>query len=227
MSHWDILLRFIIAVIAGGVIGYERELNRHPAGLRTHILVCFGSAMVAMIECFLADQVLGYSSAHAGNVSVTLGRMSGQVVSGIGFLGAGTIIVTKRNIAGLTTAASLWAVSCIGLAIGMGFYGLAMIGAGFTLIVLTLVKRFVAGHFYKILDVCFRRRVETLEFINTCLTTHHIRVLDIDFRVDESPDGNVYTNSYTLDLPRRVDSASIITEIAEYVDVQNVRMRDP
>jgi len=227
MNHWDILLRFVIAVIAGGVIGYERELNRHPAGLRTHILVCFGAAMVAIIECFLAEQILSHNE-YAGNVTVTLGRMSAQVVSGIGFLGAGTIIITKRNIAGLTTAASLWAVASIGIASGMGFYSLALIGAGFTLIVLTLVKRFSAGHFYKIVEVCFRHRKETLEFINSCLSSRHIRVLNVDFRVDESSEGeNIYTNVYTLDLPRRIDSAAVINEIAEHVNVQKVRTRDP
>lgn len=224
LTYWGILLRLGMSIVAGGVIGYERETRRHPAGLRTHILVCVGASIVSIIECMLAAQVL---SLNQTGVTVTLGRMSAQVVSGIGFLGAGTIITTKRNIAGLTTAASLWAVACIGIAAGMGLYGLTVLGTSCTLIVLTLIKRAVVGHIYKILEVSFRHRVETLEFINGYLTQNHVRVHSVDFRVDETPDGNLYTNVYTLDLPRKIDSATMVNEIAEYKNVMKVRTRDP
>lgn len=224
ISYLDILLRLAIAIVAGGVIGYERETRRHPAGLRTHILVCVGAAMVALIECVLAEQV---TASVGSNVTVTLGRMSAQVVSGIGFLGAGTIITTKRNIAGLTTAASLWSVACIGISAGMGFYTLTLLGAGSTLVVLTMIKRIVVGHFYKIMEVSFKHRVETLDFLNSYLQNQHIRVHNVDFRVEESPDGNIYTNVYTLDLPRKIDSAMVVNDIAEYTNVMKVRTRDP
>lgn len=224
LTYWDILLRLSMAIVAGGVIGYERETRRHPAGLRTHILVCVGAAIVSIIECMLAAQVLAL---HQDGVTVTLGRMSAQVVSGIGFLGAGTIITTKRNIAGLTTAASLWAVACIGIASGMGLYPLTLLGTSCTLIVLTVIKRAVVGHIYKILEVSFRHRVETLEFINGYLTQNHIRVHNVDFRVEETSDGNLYTNVYTLDLPRKIDSATMINDIAEFKNVMKVRTRDP
>lgn len=228
MQYYDILLRLAVAIVAGGVIGYERETRRHPAGLRTHILVCVGAAIVATIECLLVEQMAGLSAAgEAGHVNVTLGRMSAQVVSGIGFLGAGTIITTKRNIAGLTTAASLWAVACIGIAAGMGMYTLTLIGAGCTLLVLTLIKRLVMGHFYKIMEVSFRHRIETLEFLNQYLADKGVRVHNVDFRVEESSEGNIYTNVYTLDLPRKVDSASMVSDIAEYANVMKVRTRDP
>ena len=227
ITYVDVLLRLSLAIVAGGVIGYERETRRHPAGLRTHILVCVGAAIVALIECLLAEQVLAMGDAGK-NVTVTLGRMSAQVVSGIGFLGAGTIITTKRNIAGLTTAASLWAVACIGIASGMGLYMLTALGAGCTLIVLTVIKRVVVGHFYKIMEVSFRHRVETLDFLNKYLSTHHIRVHNVDFRVEETPEGhNIYTNVYTLDMPRKIDNAAMVNEIAEYANVMKVRTRDP
>jgi len=224
MQYWDILLRFFLAIVAGGIIGYERETRRHPAGLRTHILVCVGAAMVAVIECILAERI-----ANAGSgVSLTLGRMSAQVISGVGFLGAGTIMTTKRNIAGLTTAASLWAVACIGIAAGMGMYGLCLIGAGFTLIVLTVIKRLVIGHFYKVLEVSFRHRKETMEFLNDLFTVNRIRVLNVDFRTKEAADGtNLYTNLYTLDLPHKLDSSTIIVDIAEHQNVLTVRTQDP
>lgn len=226
-TYWDILLRLGLAILAGGVIGYERETRRHPAGLRTHILVCVGACIVALIECLLVDQVYGFSDAGQKGVTFTLGRLSAQVISGIGFLGAGTIITTKRNIAGLTTAASLWAVACIGIAAGMGLYGLAALGTGCTLIVLTVIKRLVVGHVYKVVEVSFRHRKETLAFLNEYLTANHIRIHNVDFRVEEGPDGNIYTNVYTLDLPRKIDNANFINDIAEYSNIQKVSTRDP
>ncbi len=224
----DIALRLGLAILAGGVIGYERETRHHPAGLRTHILVCIGASLVAITDCMIAQEVFRTNENGVFGVTVTLGRLSAQVISGIGFLGAGTIITTKRNIAGLTTAASLWACACIGLAAGMGLYGLAACGAGLALIVLSVIKRVVVGHFYKIIEVSFHHRKETLAFLNEYFTSHHIRVHNVDFRVEESEDGqNIYTNAYTCDIPRKLDSAAIINEIAEQPNVQKVRTRDP
>lgn len=220
----ELILRLGIAILAGGIIGYERETRRHPAGLRTHILVCVGACVVSLIECQLAEQFLDVSKS---GVSFTMGRLSAQVISGIGFLGAGTIITTKRNIVGLTTAASLWAIGCLGIAAGMGLYSLCVIGTILILIVLTLIKQLFVGHIYKIVEVSFRHRRETLGFLNDYFTTNHIRIQNVDFRVDESPDGNIYTNVYTLDLPRKLDSAMMINDITEYGNVQKVRTRDP
>ncbi len=228
MDYWDIILRLIVAIVTGGVIGYERETRRHPAGLRTHILVCVGAAIVSIIDCLIAERVMLATAEGAGGVSVTLGRLSAQVISGIGFLGAGTIITTKRNIAGLTTAASLWTVACIGLAAGMGLYGVALLGAGCTLIVLTVIKRIVVGHTYKIVEVSFIHRKETLSFLNEYLAAQNIRIHNVDFSVEEASEGgNLYMNVYTLDIPRKMDNAALVNDIAEHPNVQKVRTRDP
>ena len=112
-----------MAIIFGGIIGYGRERERRPAGLRTHILVSIGSAL-AMITNIYIYEVYNSSSDPT--------RLGAQVISGIGFLGAGTIIVTGKNkVRGLTTAAGLWACACMGLAIGAGFYSGAIIGCLF------------------------------------------------------------------------------------------------
>ena len=112
------ICRLITAVILGGIIGFEREHSHRPAGFRTHILVSVGSALIMMTAIYISKHVEG---------EVDLSRMSAQVVSGIGFLGAGTIILTGRQeIKGLTTAAGLWASACMGLAIGSGFYECAV-----------------------------------------------------------------------------------------------------
>jgi putative Mg2+ transporter-C (MgtC) family protein len=113
--YFNMLIKLSLAVILGGVVGYEREHRSSPAGLRTHILVCIGAAIV-QITAF--DFYLN----HKGEFNTDPMRLGAQVISGIGFLGAGTIIKEGANIRGLTTAASLWAVACIGLTIGTGLY---------------------------------------------------------------------------------------------------------
>ena len=112
-----LFIRTLLALICAGLIGYNREAHGSTAGLRTHILVCIG-AMIAMTTGVFAAM---YYKADAS-------RIGAQVVSGIGFLGAGTIIVHRGHISGLTTAAGLWASACIGLAIGAGFYEAAIVG---------------------------------------------------------------------------------------------------
>ena len=126
----EIILRLILAALLGGVVGYEREHTNRPAGFRTHILVCVGSALVMVTSEFIFDK-------YRGVANIDPARLGAQVISGIGFLGAGTIIRDGFNVRGLTTAASLWAVSCVGIAAGIGFYEGAL--AATLMIFLTLI----------------------------------------------------------------------------------------
>lgn len=127
-----IVVRIFLAVLIGGVLGFERGLKNRPAGLRTYILVCVGATIVMLINQYI------YQCTGSGDPV----RMGAQVISGIGFLGAGTIVVTPHNqIRGLTTAAGLWAAACVGLAIGIGLYEIAVIGGATIFIVLTLLHR--------------------------------------------------------------------------------------
>lgn len=112
-----LIIRTLLALLCAGVIGFERDAHGSAAGLRTHILVCIGAMIAMSTGVFAATRFSGDAS-----------RIGAQVVSGIGFLGAGTIMVTKGHIKGLTTAAGLWASACIGLAIGTGFYEAAIVG---------------------------------------------------------------------------------------------------
>lgn len=123
------LSRLILALICGGILGIERERKNRPAGFRTYMLVCMGSALVMMTNEYIS---LTYGSGD-------MARMGAQVISGIGFLGAGTIIFTGNNkVKGLTTAAGLWASACIGLAVGIGFYVGAIIGTCMIFIVMAI-----------------------------------------------------------------------------------------
>lgn len=126
--------KLVLAAICGGFIGYEREHSHRPAGFRTHILVAVGSALVMITSSFLSQQ-------YEGMIDIDPTRMSAQVISGIGFLGAGTILREGFSVKGLTTAASLWAVSCVGIAVGSGFYVGALIATLVIYITLNLLKR--------------------------------------------------------------------------------------
>lgn len=128
------ILRILLSMVLGGAIGLQREKNGHAAGFRTHILVCMGAAMTVLTGVF-AVQVLHFSGDPL--------RIAAQVVSGIGFIGAGTILITqKSHVRGLTTAAGLWATASVGLAVGIGFYEAAILCTAIILIVIALLKGF-------------------------------------------------------------------------------------
>ena len=125
-----IVIRVLVSILLGGIIGVERGMKNRPAGLRTYMLVCLGSCVVMLINQY-TTQVFGTGDPV---------RLGAQVISGIGFLGAGTIVVTSHNqIKGLTTAAGLWASACIGLAIGIGRYEVAIIAGIGVFLVLTVL----------------------------------------------------------------------------------------
>ena len=136
----SITLRLVLAMICGGIVGMEREYKRRSAGFRTHILICLGAAMTTMTRQHLFLNMHYY---------LDMARMGGSVVAGIGFIGAGTIIVTQhQRVKGLTTAAGLWASAIIGLALGGGFYE----GALLTTVLVLVAESFLSRLEYRILD---------------------------------------------------------------------------
>lgn len=128
----DSVIKILLAVIVGGIIGLERESINRPAGFRTHILVCVASALIMDVNIKL---IVGYVNADPV-------RMGAQVISGMGFLGAGTIIKEGVTVKGLTTAAGLWSVACLGLVIGAGYYMLALFAVAIMWITLKIFSRF-------------------------------------------------------------------------------------
>lgn len=137
----SITLRLVLAVVCGGVIGLNRAMNKRPAGFRTHILVCLGATLVMLTNQYMVD-IIGLATDPA--------RLGAQVVTGVGFLGAGTILMRGggRKVEGLTTAAGLWACACIGLALGIGFYSAAIITTLLVFLSLTVFMKF-ATDIYK------------------------------------------------------------------------------
>lgn len=136
LSIVSIIFRFLLATGCGAVIGYERSKKRHAAGLRTHIVVCIGASSVMLLNQYLSF----YFNSNADPA-----RLGAQVISGIGFLGAGTIVITGyqrgQRVKGLTTAAGLWASACMGLTVGSGFYEAAVIMCGFLFCVIATLNR--------------------------------------------------------------------------------------
>lgn len=127
-----IFIKLALAMVCGGILGMERGKKNRPAGFRTYMLVCVGATLVMMTNQYMCEL---YGTGDPA-------RLGAQVISGIGFLGAGTIVVTGRNrVKGLTTAAGLWACACVGLAIGIGFYSGAVIGCTLILLVMSVLHR--------------------------------------------------------------------------------------
>lgn len=208
INDTTIVLRLTMAIILGGIIGFERGRAGRPAGLRTHILVCLGSAMAIMTNQFIYER-------FGGDGDPT--RMAAQVISGIGFLGAGTIIVTGRHqVKGLTTAAGLWATACMGLAIGIGFYKAAILGClliAFSTIVLHRLDNFMLSK-SKVLDVYleFNRSVSITSILDA------MRTMEVHIDSMEMVKPNYDTNAsaaaiMTLRLKQKRLKLEIITKI--------------
>jgi putative Mg2+ transporter-C (MgtC) family protein len=136
ISDWELTLRVLEAGLLGGLIGLEREWSNHAAGLRTHILVCIGAAAIMLLSIYGFSQFV-----NELNVRVDPARLAAQVISGIGFLGAGAIMRTGSTVSGLTTAASIWVVAAIGLCVGAGFHYCAVLATMMVLISLFLLNK--------------------------------------------------------------------------------------
>ena len=134
LSDSQIILRLVLSVVLSGFIGFERQLHRRSAGLRTHILVCLGSCLIMLTSLYVFD-------IYKEIASIDPSRIAAGVITGIGFLGAGTIIRDREGVKGLTTAASLWVVAGIGLAVGCGFFSAGISATALTLVVLLILRR--------------------------------------------------------------------------------------
>lgn len=188
----DAFVKLGITTILSGFIGFEREHSHRPAGFRTHILVAIGSSLVMLTSVYIFE-----SQGMSGDVT----RMSAQVLSGIGFLGAGTILREGFSVKGLTTAASLWAVACIGIAVGAGFYAGALVATVVIYLTLNSLKRFIvrgsAGKlvFIELKDVATQIPVITKTIKQCGGTIHSMEV--------------VYTETKDLKFKRRKDTSVI------------------
>lgn len=204
--------KLTLAVIFGGVIGLERGRKRRPAGFRTHILVCMGAALAVSISFYLAELNSGAA------VKTDVSRLGAQVINGIGFLGAGTIVVTGRQqVKGLTTAAGLWASACMGLSIGAGYYEcaiLACITIFLTISVLNNVEKLLTSRTYNMnINVMM---TETVHLKNVLDKLHELNVKVYDVEITNVRELRTETPNVIIEtrLPARRQHVEIITAIA-------------
>ena len=172
VSEWEVFLRLTLSCVLGGVIGYERQSRRKSAGLRTNMLVCLGSCLVMLLSTAIYQGVEGRTNADPA-------RLAAQVVSGIGFLGAGAIMKEGLTVTGLTTAACLWVVAGVGLATGGGYYTAALLATGLVFVTLGALYRideWVLHDNHILLTVFTRDLPGQLVHINECLEDLNLTV---------------------------------------------------
>ncbi len=185
INNVELLSRLVLAALLGSVIGFEREWLSWAAGLRTHMLVCVGSSLIMLVSAFGFADVLGQK-----NVVLDPSRIAAQVVSGIGFLGAGSILLRGEIVRGLTTAASLWSVAGIGLAVGGGMYT-ASVGATIIILIILagvkpLERRFISVKQQRSIQLLVDRGTVSLASLHSALGTGSVRVRQ--FIVQQSDD---------------------------------------
>ncbi|MFH1189472.1 MAG: MgtC/SapB family protein [Candidatus Omnitrophota bacterium] len=184
INDWTILTRLILAAILSGAVGFEREFHGRSAGFRTHILLCIGSTLIMLTSMHMFDL-------YSGRVVVDPGRIAAGVITGIGFLGAGTIMHFKSSIRGLTTAASLWVVAGIGLAVGSGLYFGAVVTTAITIVTLMIFARLehamIRKDWYRTLIVEMKEGIDHLKSIRGILEEWHVEITD--FEADRASDG--------------------------------------
>lgn len=226
MKSYEVIIRLMLAILVGGLIGYEREFNNRPAGFRTHILVCMGSAIVSMIQLYSVQEMINLALQYpqiSSTFKVDIGRLGAQVITGVGFLGAGTIIHEKGSVKGLTTAASLWGVACIGLAIGFGYYFLSIASTVFIFIVLVSLKKFedklLITNSLNLKIECIDKEAISTE-VEDYFKKRRIEIKEMQ-QVDED-DENIKTIMCMLSVPWYIKGNKIMEELNSIDDIIKV-----
>ena len=200
ISEWELFLRLALSCVLGGIIGYERQSRRKSAGFRTNVLVCLGSCLIMVLSEALYQNVEGRTNADPA-------RLAAQVVSGIGFLGAGAIMKEGLTVTGLTTAACLWVVSGVGLAVGAGYYAGALFTTALvfgTLGTLSRIDEWVAHERNLSLIIHTEDRPGQLMHISACLEDLQLKTRGLKVKADED------------ELPVGKDAGTLYIELEVY-----------
>ncbi|MBP7279697.1 MAG: MgtC/SapB family protein [Sedimentibacter sp.] len=210
LNIYSVTLRIILAMICGGMIGLERSRKNRPAGFRTYMIVCVSSALVMMTNQYIYNNFTGSDPA----------RLGAQVISGIGFLGAGTIMVTSRSqIKGLTSAAGLWASACMGLATGVGFYSGAVMVALVVFVVITFFKKidYIMTSTNKIINIYTSfGSVEQLDKFIVFCNQSDFRIRDIEITKDALQHEVSVIAIITLEAKKRISHVDVIQKLSSF-----------
>ena len=218
MTTWDMILRLVLSGILGALIGMERMGHYKEAGLRTHFVVAIASSLIMLVSKYGFLDIL-----HASTIVLDPSRMAAQVVSGIGFLGAGTIIIHRQFVHGLTTAAGLWATSAIGLSIGAGLYWVGIGAAILVLIALELLdkgeKKFLSKN--RVLSVQTQNINPVLETVmNSGIKVSHIEIRNEEFNNNLSD----ITLLFRINTKNNVLIDEILTKLAKIPSTKQVNL---
>lgn len=213
---WGAVFRMVLAVICGGIVGIEREYKRRPAGFRTHILICLGASLTTLTSQYLYLEMHWFTD---------LARLGAQVIAGMGFIGAGTIIVTKRRqVKGLTTAAGLFVSAIVGLAIGAGYFEAACIATLIILVIELLLARleyFIMSTSRNINLYIEYKENESLVLMTEYLRAHHVGVVDLQVTKSGAASQNPCA-IFSLDLPRKLSHDKLMTNLSGVEGVVSV-----
>jgi putative Mg2+ transporter-C (MgtC) family protein len=214
------IFKLLLSLIAGGLVGLNRERHKQPAGFRTHILICVGATLLMMLSIYIPQVYFDFKNGDPG-------RIAAQVVSGIGFLGAGAIIRMGTNIRGLTTAASIWLMSAIGLAIGAGLYIVSFVTVLIALFTLILLerweKRFFPQVVLKNLVITFERHYIHSEDIKKILKKRKIHYQISDINADTGND--ISSNmSFLVRIPETTDIGELMKTLYQVKYVTNIKI---
>ena len=226
LTFWDMLARLCLASLCGGLIGIERGRKRRAAGFRTHMLICMGASLTMILNTYISVMIAGgvWSIDATVPMQTDVSRLGAQVINGIGFIGAGTIIVTGRQqVKGMTTAAGLWASACMGLAIGAGFYAAALIGCIaiiLTVVVFSKLESFILSRSRNVNLFVEFEQTDDLSQIIEKLKLQEIRIFDVELTKAKS---GVYPNAiFSLQLPKKKSHTAMLTAIAEIDTVRTI-----
>ncbi|MDR1616576.1 MAG: MgtC/SapB family protein [Syntrophomonadaceae bacterium] len=217
MNVFEMIFKLVLACILGGLIGLERESLSRPAGLRTYTLVCVGSTLAMIVSLDIFHQFSQVSNADPG-------RIAAQVVSGIGFLGAGTILREGPTVSGLTTAAGLWVVACIGLAVGAGLYIPAIASSVLILFVLIyfikIEEKFSGLRRYKGIVVVIDDKPGQIGYVGSLLGDMNVLIKDINLHhIDDTEELEM---ELSVDLPQNMDMGQLISEISKNKIIKSI-----
>lgn len=218
-----------MALVFGAIIGIEREYKNKPAGIRTHVLVCIGATIISLIQvqiCCDAIDLVKADDTLTNVIKYDQSRLIAQIVSGVGFLGAGTIIVTRQHIVGLTTAATMWAVSALGISIGMGYYKIAVLSFGLILFALIVISRFARVPTKKNLEVHYVHRKQTKEFLTQYFRDKGIVINQVTFDIEIHEDYKIYKNVYGISIQKNTSYIDIIEDLSVFKNITQIRLVD-
>ena len=224
----DTLLRLTLALLFGGLLGLERLRKRRPAGFRTYMIVCLGAALAMMLSQYEYAMLLtGWSgAAQAVGITTDVSRFGAQVINGIGFLGAGTIIHTGRQeVKGLTTAAGLWAAACMGLAIGAGFILCAAIGAVLIFVCMRLLPHWETWMMARSLRMNIAVEIVSVGDLGAVIgkiKEHGVRVYEVDLNRGSDVQGMYPCAIFALELSQPMPHADFITSLSLLECVESV-----